>query len=79
MNELDALTLDGKEYVIVDEVTVNGVLYVHLANPLNPKDFCIQKVINVDNKRMIINLDNAEEFDMALAMFADKNSTNQAI
>ena len=72
MNELDALTLDGKEYVIVDEVTVNGVLYVHLANPLNPKDFCI-------NKRMIINLDNAEEFDMALAMFADKNSTNQAI
>ena len=73
MNELDALKLEGKDFVIVDEVKINDVLYVHLASAEDPEDFCIRKVVIKDNDEILTGLDSEEEFDIALDAFIKKN------
>lgn len=73
MNELDALKLEGKDYVIVDEETVNGTLYVHLASADDPEDFCIRKVVKKNNEDILTGLDSDYEFDLALNAFIKKN------
>jgi len=73
MNQLDALFLEGKEYVIINEVNYNDILYVHLASPNDVRDFCIRKVVNVDNKRVLIKLDNKDELKLALGLFNIEN------
>ncbi len=76
MNELDAITLEGREFVIVDEIILNGVKYVHLASAENYEDFCIRKIIVRDNEEILTGLDSDEEFDNALREFAKKNFEN---
>ena len=76
MNELDALKLEGKDYVIVDEEKVNGTLYVHLASADDPEDFCIRKVVIKNNEEILIGLDSDEEFDLALDAFIKKNHSD---
>lgn len=73
MNELDAIKLEGREFVIVDEIIVNNIKYVHLANADDPMDFCIRKIVIENNEEMLIGLDSDEEFDMALDAFVKKN------
>lgn len=73
MIEVDTIELEGKEYIIVEEITINGVVYMHLANSSDPEDFCIRKVIVEDNEEIITGLDNREEFDKVLSIFAEKH------
>lgn len=73
MNELDALKLEGKDFIIVDEIKINDVLYVHLASTDDPEDFCIRKVVIRDNEEILTGLDSDDEFDIALDAFIKKN------
>lgn len=73
MNELDALKLEGRDFVIIDEIKINDIVYVHLANADDPEDFCIRKIILKNNEEILTGLDSDEEFDMALDMFIKKN------
>lgn len=73
MNELDAIKLEGKEFVIIDEISLAGIKYVHLANADDPEDFCIRKIVMENEKEMLIGLDSDEEFDFALDGFMKKN------
>ncbi len=76
MNELDALNLEGKDYVIVDEEKINNTLYVHLASADDPEDFCIRKVVIKNGEEILTGLDSDEEFDMALDAFINKNHSD---
>ena len=73
MNELDALKLEGRDFVIVDEIKIDDVLYVQLASASDPEDFCIRKVILKNKEEILTGLDSDEEFDMALSAFIEKN------
>lgn len=73
MNELDAIKLEGKDFVIIDEITINNTKYVHLANANDYEDFCIRKINIKENVEILTGLDNDEEFDMALDAFVKKN------
>ena len=73
MNELDALKLEGRDFVIVDEIKINDVLYVQLASADDPEEFCIRKVILKNNEEILTGLDSDLEFDMALDAFIKKN------
>lgn len=72
MNELDAIKLEGTEYIIINEQEINGVVYVSLVSSENPEDFCIRKIIIKDGKEMLAGLDSDEEFDMAFKALSEK-------
>lgn len=70
MEEIRIINLEGRDFIITKEVPVGDIIYVLLLEENNPKHFCIRKVINRDNKQLLIGLDNEEEFDKALELFA---------
>ena len=73
MKNVKTILLEGTEYMVIGELLINGVEYIHFANISNPKDFCIRKVTVRDGEEMIVGLDSREEFDMALKAFSDKH------
>ncbi len=69
--EKEIVTLnDGLEYVIVDEISSNGNVYVYLSNVDNPDKFCIRKKIYNNELHLLVGLDNDEEFDFALKLYS---------
>lgn len=73
--EFEMVTLeDGKEYVIIEEITENDVTYVYLTNVEDETDFCIRKVIDEQTGKMLIGLSDNNEFDKALLYFTKKNN-----
>jgi hypothetical protein len=69
MKEIEVVKLEGIEYMIIKELIINGVTYIHLAKVESPEEFCIRKIQIIDKEEMIVGLDNKEEFDMALEVF----------
>jgi len=74
MENVQTIELEGKKYMIVAELNINGIPYIHFASIDNPGDFCIRKVSIMDGEEMIVGLDSREEFDMALKAFSDKQT-----
>lgn len=73
--EYDVIKLeDGKEYIVIDEITENNNTYIYLTNVEDPQDFCIRKAINESNEKYLIGLSSNEEFDQALLYFTKKNN-----
>lgn len=72
MEEIYSLEIDGKQYLIVDQIKDKDNEFVYFSNEDNPKDFCIRKLAKDDND-MLIGLDSDEEFDYALSLFFDKH------
>lgn len=73
MKEIEVVELEGIEYMIIRELVIDGITYIHLAKVEDPEDFCIRKIQIIDGEEMIVGLDNKEEFDMALEVFANKH------
>ena len=67
MIEVDTITIDDNEYMILNEIND----YVYLSNINDPKDFIIQKKVTKNDERLLIPLDNREEFNKALELFAE--------
>ncbi|MBR3049212.1 MAG: hypothetical protein IKG58_01460 [Bacilli bacterium] len=67
--ELDFVTLDNKEYLIIDEIRHNDINYLYLVNNKNSKDFVIRK----EKGDLLVGLDNEEEFNDVMQSFINKN------
>lgn len=64
MKEYEIITIDNKDYAIVNEIEENGTNYIYLVNPSNEADVMIRKSAKED-KNTYIPLDNEEEFNLA--------------
>jgi len=64
MKEFEVMTIDDKEYAIVNEITENDTTYIYLVNTNNEADVMIRKSSKED-KDTYIPLDNDEEFNLA--------------
>ena len=67
--ELDFVTLDNKEYLVIDEIKHNDINYIYLVNNKNSKDFVIRK----EKDDLLVGLDNEEEFNEVMKSFINKN------
>lgn len=69
--EVEVITINGIDYMIMKEAEHNGISYIFLSNPDDPKDMMIRK--NSKEKSDEYGpLDNEEEFNKAcLALFKD--------
>lgn len=72
MEEFNAIEIEGIDYVIANEVELNGTKYIHLAEIKNPKNFCIRKIVLIDGREMLAGLDNEQEFDAAFKALVEK-------
>jgi hypothetical protein len=74
MVDNSVLKEDGKIYLVIDKIENGNVSYVYLANEEDENDFFIRKeIIEEDEMRYLVSLDNEEEFDKALQLFQEKN------
>ena len=71
MKQVEVIDIENKKYMVLNEIVDNGETYLYLTNVKNPKDFMIQKV-DKNDKDLIINLDNEEEFKKALELFTNR-------
>lgn len=73
--EITTVVLEnGLEYLIIDEIQDNNNNYVYLTNVNDEEDFCIRKYIIENDNEIYVGLDNDDEFDQALQLYAKKNS-----
>jgi len=70
MKEYDVVTLeDGKEYIILDEIDIDGTKYVYLSADDDEQKFKVRKVQMAGNIEMYVGLDSDQEFDKAMLYF----------
>ena len=62
--ELEVITIDDKDYVIIEEVEHNNKTYLYLSNVINDEDTLIRKV-DEDDKETILPLQDEQEFEIA--------------
>ena len=72
MEDIYTLEIDGKQYLIIDQIKSKDSEFVYFSNEEDPKDFCIRKLASDDNDALV-GLDSDEEFDYALSLFLDKH------
>ena len=66
--------IDGKNYSVIDTIASEDKKYVYFVNELDEKDFIINKEIEENEKKYLVNLDGHEEFEKAMKLFYDKNN-----
>ena len=64
MTEYEVMTIDNKDYIIINEVEHKRTTYIYLVNPKNEADVMIRKSSKED-KDLYIPLDNDDEFNLA--------------
>lgn len=65
---------DGKIYLVIDKINSGDISYVYLSNEEDENDFFIRKeIIEEDETRYLVSLDNEDEFNKALQLFQEKN------
>lgn len=62
MNELEVITVNDKEYVIIKEVQHNDTTFLYLSNLVDENDTLIRKR---DKKNDVFPLESEEEFELA--------------
>lgn len=67
--------IDGKEYIELDTVEVNGSKYVYLVSTNDDKDFLINKIVLDNGKEYYEGLESNEEFQIVLLNFIKKNKS----
>lgn len=63
---------NNKQYLIMQELTIDKTTYVYLQNKDEEKDIIIQKIIIKDDKDYLTNLENEEEYKKALMAIKKK-------
>ena len=71
---VDYITIDNKDYIIIDEIEINRVKYVYLTEEENIENIKIKKVNIINNKEVLVSLDSEEELNKALNAFKEKNN-----
>ena len=76
MRELEVMTIDEKDYLILKEVFDHQTSYVFLSNMIDPEDMMIRKSSKSD-KDLYVPLDSEEEYLFATQLlFQDTNEKN---
>ena len=76
MKEYEIITIDNKDYAIVNEIKENNTTYIYLVNIKNEADVMIRKQSKEDNDTYIP-LDSDEEFNLAnLLLFKETYKDN---
>ena len=65
--------IDGKEYIELDTVEVNGSKYVYLVSTNDDKAFLINKIVVDNGKEYYEGLESNEEFQLVLLNFIKMN------
>lgn len=75
MEEIDVnvTNINGKDYIEVDTIDVNGIKYVYLSNENDDKDYLILKVISGNGKEFYDKIESDEEFELVLLNFTKKH------
>ena len=63
---------NNKQYLIMQELTIDKTTYVYLQNKDEEKDIIIQKITIKDDKEYLTNLENEEEYQKALMAIKKK-------
>ncbi len=63
---------NNKQYLIMQELTIDKTTYVYLQNKDEEKDIIIQKITIKDDKEYLTNLENEEEYKKALMAIKKK-------
>jgi hypothetical protein len=62
--ELEVITIDDKDYVIIEEVDHENDKYLYLSNVIDEEDTLIRK-INKDDENKVLPLRDENEFELA--------------
>ena len=77
LKEYDVVTLeDGLEYVVLDEIEIDGNKYLYLSNEDDGQKFKVRKSSMAGNIEMLVGLDSDEEFDKAMLYFTKKHGND---
>ena len=76
---MNCIEKNNKQYLVMEELTVNKTRYVYLQNKDEEKDIIIQKIITKDNKEYLTNLKDEKEYKKAIMALQkiDQNHTSQ--
>ncbi|MBD8924274.1 hypothetical protein EGR52_12950 [bacterium] len=74
MEDVKYITIDGIDFIIVDEIIINNIKYVFLVSEKESSDLRIKKVNIINNEEYLVNLNDEEEFKKALEEFNKKNN-----
>lgn len=66
--ELDVVTIDGVNYLILEKIDYNDNSYVYLSNVTDMNDTLIKKIDKNDSK-VVVPLDDENEFELACNLF----------
>ena len=61
--------LNDVEYAIVQEKTINDILYTLFANVNDPSDLCFRKTVKENDEEFYVNLDDEDEVKRVLVEF----------
>lgn len=65
--------MEETNYEEVESIKVSDKEYVYLVNPNNPDDFIINKISIKDGNEYYVNLDDENEYNLALMYFMKKH------
>lgn len=71
--DVNVTNINGKDYIEVDTIDVNGIKYVYLSNENDDKDYLILKVISDNRKEFYDKIESDEEFELVLLNFTKKH------
>ncbi len=74
MEDVKYITIDGIDFIIVDEIIINNIKYVFLVSEKESSDLRIKKVNIINSEEYLVNLNDEEEFKKALEEFNKKNN-----
>lgn len=74
MEDVKYITIDGIDFIIVDEIIINNIKYVFLVSEKESSDLRIKKVNIINGEEYLVNLNDEEEFKKALEEFNKKNN-----
>lgn len=73
MVDNSVVKINNKEYLVLDVIPYKDFKFVYLANELIENDMLIQKEIEENDTKYLVNIDSKEEFIKALNLFEEKN------
>ena len=76
MEEVEYITLNGIDYLIIESIKVNENTYEYLVNENEENDFFVRKLSIKADGNYFVNLDTDEEFDEAMKAFYEKHKND---
>lgn len=70
---VNCVNINDIDYIILDEINIEGIKYIYLVNENDENDLLLRKVIIQNNEEYLDLLDNQEEIDKALVYYYNRH------